>query len=209
MPKWGPWGAPQRRGGAAPTQQARAPAPHAAKQRLTLCLSSTPEHSCACRSCCEGGTWSPCIVLSGHATDFAPICNSLTIGLRRFPIDSVMLWMVILRILMGARQKIWAKNSRLELIRSLGNCCQICGSVEHLELHIDGDGPPQHHGLDASSRICVYRRMWRIGRLRLWCARCHHAQHSIKKNGTISTVLIGGVNKLLPDAQTPRGNIEK
>jgi 5-methylcytosine-specific restriction endonuclease McrA len=74
---------------------------------------------------------------------------------------------------MSARQKIWAKEARQELIRLYGGACQNCGALHNLTFDCIRPQGAAHHKLDTSARIAFYRRQHESGNLRLLCRSCN------------------------------------
>jgi len=77
---------------------------------------------------------------------------------------------------LGARQKIWAKKARLQLIQQLGGACVRCGAKRKLELDhiIPRDYKIEKYGSDR--RISIYRREAAEGKLQVLCAKCNKAK---------------------------------
>jgi 5-methylcytosine-specific restriction endonuclease McrA len=71
------------------------------------------------------------------------------------------------------RQVDWANRAKTALFASMGNCCWACGSPGPLEIdHINGrDWHPRLKGFQ--TRISIYRREWREGKVRALCAECN------------------------------------
>lgn len=78
---------------------------------------------------------------------------------------------------MARRQTTWAAEARRKLETAYGSACQQCGSQEKLQFHVTGQHPPAHHHLGTKGRVSFYRKMSRLGRLRLLCASCHARTH--------------------------------
>lgn len=77
---------------------------------------------------------------------------------------------------MGARQRDWARRTRLKLRRLLGLVCKHCGNKDYRKLEFDVIklcGNDHHRRMDWSWRMSFYRRMFAEGNLQLLCSKCH------------------------------------
>lgn len=82
---------------------------------------------------------------------------------------------------MGARQRKWAKKTRLALRRLLGMKCARCGSRDFRKLEFDVIRPvgnEHHKKMDWSWRMSFYRKMHAENNLQLLCGgslkSCHN-----------------------------------
>lgn len=95
---------------------------------------------------------------------------------------------------MGKRQRDWAAGQRKRLSSQLGGVCNACGATDDLQFHVIGGGHQRHHGLDPSRRMSFYRKMARLGKVRLLCRSCHAAEHIDQKSTKVLLSVLKAVN---------------
>ncbi len=78
---------------------------------------------------------------------------------------------------MAKRQKMWAQTARFRLTFELGGACARCSS--HKELDFDCITPQgdDHHRMDASARMCFYRRQHKERNVQILCKPCHRKKN--------------------------------
>lgn len=98
---------------------------------------------------------------------------------------------------MAKRQKLWAKNERLNLLVKLGNKCIICryGRKKYLEFDCIIPQGDKHHKMSTDQRICFYRKQHKLNNVQILCKKCH-----IKK----TLLEIDEIMKKLTDEQITR-----
>lgn len=78
---------------------------------------------------------------------------------------------------MAKRQKDWARRAKAALLVELGGKCVKCSTTENLTFDCIVPQGDAHHRLDASARICFYRRQHREGNVQILC-RPHNEEKS-------------------------------
>ena len=86
------------------------------------------------------------------------------------------------RGIMGARQKAWARAARAGLILALGGKCRACGAAEALQFDCLTATGGAHHAMEASARMCYYRKQARQGNVGLLCGYCNAMKSGLTRS---------------------------
>jgi len=83
---------------------------------------------------------------------------------------------------MGARQKIWARDARQQMIKRLGGACEHCQAIHNLTLDVVNPVRNKaHHRMDASARMSFYNQQAKKNNLQLLCRSCNSRKSDRRK----------------------------
>lgn len=74
---------------------------------------------------------------------------------------------------MSRPKKLLARRHRAQLLLELGNLCAQCGSGSDLTFDCIIPQGHLHHSMDASARMCFYRKQHKVGNIQILCRRCN------------------------------------
>lgn len=74
---------------------------------------------------------------------------------------------------MSRYRKLLARQHRVHLLVELGNVCKECGDTRDLTFDCKVSQGHRHHSMDASARMCFYRKQHREGNLQILCRSCN------------------------------------